>query len=395
MKRRLFLSFGLLCLGASPLLAIDPILVPVGPERHPYQGSPCCHHVVAADMAADGSVFTLWESNVAGVNSSRVLRFDDQGLPLGDPIEVPLEDVIRRQFGRLSAGPDGTFVLLSSVPDGPVIHTLRVTRYSSTGPVGDPIDLGNSVGSWASVDHDALGRFVVLWNEIADLRAALFDPEGNQLGPIIEVSQSITVFEMVTVAFDPSGGFWTFYEKRLIPELDGFMHFRRYDADGDPLGPEVQASAWSGMDSRAAIAPNGTAATVTHRSHSSLGQLYAADGELGPAFVVWNEPLDMAYVPLVAPLGNAEFITSAMVEPDPISRGSGYLVRIDALGQSAGPHLILSHPTRNMAVSELVSQGSRTVVFVYQQGQSDYFQIYEGPLFADGFESGDLSAWAP
>lgn len=396
MKRRLFLSFGLFCLSASPLLAIDPILVPVGPERHPFQGSPCCHEVVAADMARDGSIFTLWESNVGGVRSTRVLRFDAQGELLGDPVEVPVEISLRR-FGLLSGGPGGTFVLLSSVMNGPGIRTLQVTRYSMTGQLGAPIDLGNRVGSWASVDHDALGRFVVLWNEIEDLRAALFAADGNQIGPIIEVSQALATFDMVSVAFAPNGGFWTFYEKRDIAKTDGHMHRRLYDADGNPLGPEVAAaiSPVSGIDSRAAIAPNGTAATVTQFGRPSLGRLYAADGELGPTFAVWDEPLDMTYIPLVAPLGEDQFITAAMVEPDPTSKDSAYLVRIDSQGQSVGPPLILSHPTLNMGAVELVPHGNRTVVFVYRQGQSSFFQIYEGPLFADGFESGDLSAWAP
>lgn len=394
MKRH-FLGACLLLAGSVPCLAIEPIFVPVGPELLPYGATPCCNTIGGVAMAADGSFAVLWTRTEAGsVRSSWVRRFAADGSPIAAALEVPVEEHITYRRNSLSSAPDGSFVLLSTVPAGQGARTLRVLRFQPSGQALAAVDVAVTHDNFSSVGHDGQGRFVVLWSESPFVRAARFDAAGNLLGSIFDVAQAGTGHASVQVAVAADGSFTAFYEKRDNPELDGQLHRRRYDAAGQPLGAEQPVATGVQLDSQAAAAADGFAAAVFSVVPGAYGALFDASGTQGASFTLWDDPADLAYVPLVAAMGNGDIAAAVTVAIDNLA-SSMILARIGRDGVEVGPPLVLATLAHNGGAGALASSGDRIVVFVARGNQEPFLQIYEAPLFADGFESGNLARWVP
>lgn len=394
MKRH-FLGACLLLAGSVPCGAIDPIFVPRGPELRPYGATACCNRIGAVAMAADGSFAVLWNHEESGVRSSWVRRFHADGSPLAAPLEVPVEDELDYHRNRLSSAADGSFVLLSTSPAGaPGTSTLKALMFQASGQALPAVDIAVISNSSASVGHDGQGNFVVVWSDGPFVRAARFAAAGNLLGSVFEVSQAGAGHDSVQVAVAADGGFTAFYEKRDNPKADGQLHRRRYDAAGQPLGAEQPVGPGVHFDSQAASAADGFAAAVFAQVPHAYGALFDASGAPGPTFTLWDEPLDMVYVPLVASLANGDFAATVMVEME--NGGSSLiLARIGRDGLDAGLKLVMATPSQDTGAGALAGAGDRIVVFAARGNQEPFLQVYEAPLFADSFESGDLSRWSP
>lgn len=390
MKRH-FLGACLLLAGSVPCLAIDPIFVRRGPELRPF-GATCCNSAGEVAMAADGSVAVYWKRNESGVFSAWVRRLAADGTPLAAAVEVPSEVSLGRNL--LSSAPDGSFVLLSTTPTGPVTTMLKVLRFDASGQALPAVDIEETRYSDASVDHDGQGNFVVLWSDAnTTLRAARFDAAGNLLGSIFEVAQTVG-YERLQVVVAADGSFTAFYEKVTNPKTGGHLHRRRYDAAGQPLGAEepVPPLLTEHFDTQATSAADGFAAAVFALVPHAYGALFDASGAPGPTFTVWDEPNDMVYVPLVASLANGDFAATALVAIDNLEQKL-VLSRIGRDGLDVGPKMVLSG-VPDIGAGALAASGDRFVVFA-ARGQDHYLQVYEAPLFADGFESGDSARWVP
>lgn len=393
MKRH-FLGACLLLAGSVPCRAIEPIFVPLGPELQPYESTACCNSIGAVAMAADGSFAVFWNRNETGVASSWVRRFAADGSPLAAALEVPVENGLYYDRNRLSSAPDGSFVLLSTSPAGPVTRTLRALIFQASGQALPAVDIAVIHPRGASVGHDGQGNFVVLWSDSPFLRAARIDAGGNLLGSIFDVSQAGAGHASVQVAVAADGSFTAFYEKRDNPEIDGQLHRRRYDAAGQPLGAEQPVAPGVQVDSQAAAAADGFAAAVFSMVPGAQGALFDAGGTPGATFTLWDHPNDIAYVPLVASLANGDFAAAVNVAVDNLD-SSLILARLGRDGLEVGPKLVVATESQDTGAGALASSGDRIVVFAARGGEEPYLQIYEAPLFADSFESGDLSRWNP
>ena len=390
MKRH-FLGACLLLAGSVPCLAIDPIFVRRGPELRPF-GATCCSGDGAVAMAADGSFAVYWRRSESGVDSAWVRRLAADGTPLAAAVEVPTGVSLGRNL--LSSAPDGSFVLLSTTPTGPVTRMLKVLRFASSGQALPAVDIADTRYADASVGHDGQGNFVVLWSdENTDLRAARFDAAGNLVGSIFEVAQSAG-YERIQVVVAADGSFTAFYEKRTDPKTGGHLHRRRYDAAGQPLGAEeaVPPLLMEHFDSQAASAADGFAAAVFALVPHAYGALFDASGAPGPSFTLWDEPNDVTWVPLVAPLANGDFAATVNIAVDNLEQKL-VLSRIGRDGLDVGPKMVLSG-VPNIGVGALAASGDRILVFA-ARGADHFLQVYEAPLFADGFESGDSARWVP
>lgn len=395
MKQHFLLGACLLLTCSVPCLAIDPIFVPVGPELRPYGETACCNRFGAVKMAADGSFVVLWNRNESGVHSSWVRRFAADGSPLSAALEVPFQDAgLYYHRNRLSSAPDGSFVLLLLSSAAPGTGMLEALLFQPSGQALTAVEVAVTQGGGASVGHDGQGNFVVVWSDQQVLRAARFGAAGNPLGPSFEVSQALAGYASVQIAVAPNGSFTAFYEKRDNPETDGHLHRRRFDAAGQALGAEEPVPPSIQLDSQAAIAADAFAAAVFSDVPAARGQFFDAAGAPGPTFSLWDEPNDIAYVPLIASLENGDFAAAVSVAIDNLDF-SPFLERFGRDGQEVGPRILLAASSQDSAAGALASSGDRVVVFATRGGEEPFLQIYEATLFADSFESGDLSAWAP
>jgi hypothetical protein len=387
--KRYFWGACLLLAGSVPCLAIDPIFVRRGPELRPFGMAACCNSGGAVSMAADGSFVALWDHSESGVDSSWVRRFAADGTPLAAAVEVPVDDRLFYERHRLSSAPDGSFVLLATSPAGPGIETLEAMMFQASGQALRTVEIAAIRTDDASVGHDGQGNFVVLFSDASFLRAARFDAAGNLLGSVFEVAQSLG-FDSVQLALAADGRFTAFYEKRTDPKIDGQLHRRRFDAAGQPLGTEEAVPPTVHFDSEARSAADGFSAAVFAVVPHAYGALFDAGGAPGAPFTLWDEPNDMVYLPLVAPLANGDFAAAATVAVDNLDT-SLVLARIGRDGLDAGPKMVIGG-VPDMGAAALAGAGERIVVFA-ARGADSFLQIYEAPLSADGFERGDLSGW--
>jgi Ca2+-binding RTX toxin-like protein len=195
-----------------------------------------------ASNAAGDRYFVAWSdpSNSDQVNG-RIVNADD--IPLTGEFTVNnTANAATTQYDPSVAGLTGgnfvvTYTDLAADPDG----DIRARLYTSGGnPVGSDfaIDNGAFADTQSSVSELSGGGFVVTYTRNiglgnTDIRARVFDQNGNGLSGLITVDPSAGGQTASSVAGLSSGGFVAVWQDNASDEV----YFRRFQSDGIALDP--------------------------------------------------------------------------------------------------------------------------------------------------------------
>jgi len=295
------------------------------------------------DVIGDNYVINIW---------TRV--FDSSGQPTTEPFRVNDQDQLGSIFimPRVAVAADGRFVVAwweLSPPDPALGDSVYARFFDPLGvPLTEPLTIAaeSANNAWPQPVVLADGSVVLVWrrteyNGDTSALGRRFDWNGTPLGDVFSLSESGT---NPTAAALPGGGF-------VATWPDDGVRARRYDSRGMPVGPEIEVCPplLQPIPRVAALANDGF--TVVWESE---GEIVARD------FSADSAPL-----------------------------GSEYQVNLFDVGRQSRPALAIdANGNRLVAWQSAFSPGSDS------SGDSVQGRLDRRFLFADGFESGDTSAWS-
>lgn len=398
----------------------------------------------AVAMAADGSFVVVWSSFQGAdnddFNAVNGRRYSATGMPLGADFQVntyttesqgspaiavapggsfvvvwenfeyggvyPVDDVVNIRARIYDAnGNGGADILVNEPPDEAVYHpdvamdpsgnfivvwegSYANSDGSGTAVWGQRFDAsGTALGGNFQVNtyttshqFDAAvsagndGSFVVVWQSFGSdgssyqVRGRRFAANGNPQGSDFAVNTYPDGPQTAAdVAVDPDGGFTIVWESFATPgnDADPFsIQGRRYNAVGNPLGIEFQVNTYT---------------------TSGQGKPSIATSSLGP-LVVWESSGSAGTDSSLAV--NASVQRRAFL-PSEQARSDDVQVNTYTPSFQWRPAAAMNESGQVVVVWE--SLGS---AFTDGDGFSIQGQRFLLPIFADGFESGDVTAWS-
>ena len=325
---------------------------------------------------ASGNVLMIWGDVVANQSVGR--SFDSSFTPLGG--DFPIAPGPFFGVGDVEFQPNGDFVAVWG--GGGAYVDLMARRFELDGtPVGAEFQV-NTYTDNTQRDPDVAvnsnGDFVVIWSSDArqslryDIKAQRFDNTGSRVGEEFMVNTYSTFRQWdPDVAMDEQDRFLvTWFSQKSNPPEDlspSAIQAQRFDADGNTIGTEFQVNTTTQAVEdapRIAFHSDGSFMIVWETSKTPgdedgwgaiAAQQFDADANpVGSEFAVNTYTLQTQDQPSIATNGSGSFVVTWS--------DSGYVG------------------------SGLAEQdGSLNGVFA---------QRFENPIFADGFESGDTSAWS-
>ena len=349
---------------------------------------------------SDGTFVVLWDSDGPDGNrfGVRMRRFSDLGLPL--TAELPVNETtagnqmwVDADFDSegslivvwISAGGDHVFVRFFEPDLTPLTSEIQLTTAASTGR----FDL--------SVDARPDGRYVVSWREIGgEIRVAVFDSPAVAVVAEQAANPAIPTIGGVDSAMQDDGSFAVSWRADWD---DGFpstvIYLRLFDAFGDPVTSELLVSVPSELQASYApelISVPGIGYRSVWQRSENLGQdrkysaIVSASGSVGAPQPI-GVAADVEGSITFAALDRGDFVLTAGT--------SGH--RYDSAGNLVAtfyPFLL-----DNAAAAPIAdSTGELVVIKPVPTGNNEADLIAQvlsaSRLFADGFESGDASAWS-
>ncbi len=379
--------------------------------------------VVAADP--QGGFVVVWETSGLDGSGDAVAmrRFDALGAPLGDEVMVNTTTEGNQHDPHVAVAADGSIVVVwdSGADQDGDQRGIYGQRFDALGMAVGGEFLVNQIT--AGDQNDAVVAmvadqgFVVLWEIDAagpsgeDVRGRRFSVDAVALGDEFAVNQ-ITGFDQEDVAVDAdaAGNFVVVWESG--DDTDDIIAGRRYDVDGLSLGPEftIDAAATSGgrFDPDVAVAPDGSFVVVWEDDAEEPGDLalfarfYDSAGvALGDRFQIDSFAGGMQERPRVDldAAGQALIVWESVAQD---GSGPGIIIsRFDSAGNQTCPELVVNTTSAGTQIRPFVAVGAtgRTMVVWDSTGQDGSGTGIVGrtvatAFFADGFESGDTSAWS-
>jgi len=292
----------------------------------------------------------------------------------------------------------------------------------------DPFDVASS-----EVDHPRdprvaalpASRVILVWvddsssgtdDSGSSIQARIFTTDGIPLGPPFQINTTTLGDQtMPDVATVPDGRFVVTWESASSAGSDDSgtsIQLRRFNAEGEPIGSDEQVNTYISADqrnNRVACAGDGGFVIVwdsdgsSGNDQSSLSiqaRIFGADGApLGPEFQV-NSYIDSAQnEPAVAAMADGRFEvvwTSDGSPGDDDSFRSVQRQAFDASGGTVGSQLQVNTTTYlSQWAPDIATTPDGDFIVVWQSSENGLRgRIFRQTLLADGFESGDTSAWS-
>lgn len=380
-------------------------------------------------IAPGGDFVVVWASEATGGLLGR--RFDAEGSPLGG--DFTIETIAPGTQPAVTALAGGGFVVAwtstGSTGDDSDGTSIALRRFDDAGnPLAAPFQ-ANTYTTGAQ-DQPALaaaasGDFVVAWRSAGDpvdvdgssIALRRFDAAGNPLAGQALVNTFTTGDQdRPSLAVGAADDFVVSWQSMgsSADDSDGTsVALRAFDAAGAPQAAQVQVNVHTpGAQERPAVSPQGEGFVVVWQGDTADDA--SASGVAARRFSAAGLPLsDEALV--------NEFTTGAQREPAVAEQpGGGFVVswtRFAAPGDSddsvaarffaedgrpiGGELQVNTYTTEAQYGSAVASAAGGDFVVVWTSfgtagGDSDYAiagQRFSARLFADGFESGDTSAW--
>jgi hypothetical protein len=353
---------------------------------------------------ASGSFVVFWNSEGPDGDGFgvRMRRFSQLGAALTPELPVN-QTTAGHQFAvDADLGPGSTLIVVWTSSDETGSEILVRLFAPDLTPLTDEIPLTPGPEDVFRLDPsiDALpdGRYAVSWRSSAEgenVRAAVFDSPAVPLIGELEVSPTIppaSGFNRQAVALLADGQFAVLWEGRWEADASNQVFIRLFDNAGNPSSPELLVSvpgefAESFGPDLAAVSDGRYRAVWEHVENLEQTRLYTVS-VTPPASIGPVQPLGVAIEGFItfAALDSGEFVVTAGDE--------GF--RYDAEAEVVAtfyPFLL-----DNWAVTPLSgSTGELIVVKPVHISGGDYdliAQLLTSRLFADGFESGDTTAWS-
>jgi hypothetical protein len=344
-------------------------------------GSPA----VAGDAA--GNFIVVWGSSEpvgddSDGSSIQARRFDSAGNPLSPTFQVNTYTTSNQLGPAVGADAAGNFVVVwtsdGSSGDDDDFGSIQARRFDEAGePLGSDFQVNTYTTErqlGPSVAADSAGNFVVVWYSYASggsdnsgrsIQARRFDAAGNPLGPDLQVN-SFTAGDQAgsAVASDSAGNFvvvWNSFVSSGDDNDSWSIQARRFNSAGNPLVPDFQVNTYTtSFQLGPAVAADAAGGfVVTWRSIGSTGG--DNDG------CIHARRFDAAGEPLGADFQVNTYTTGGQVFPDVAADPvGGFVVAWNSFGSNGNDSSYSSIQAR----------------------------LYGVELFADGFETGDTSAWS-
>ena len=406
MKRSMAFLWGAMLVASLPASAQTPL----GSEFqvNVYTTGSQWGPAVAAE--ANGNFVVVW-GNGSPSSDLRQRRFASDGSPLGGETAIPSTDVGSPKSPAVAAASDGTFVVVwHDYYYGP--QTIRGHLFASD---------GSALGSWFLVSNqgydladpavgmDDGGGFVVAWSRYGDIAARRFDSGGTALGSRLSVNTYTTGQQgNPSIAVEADGDFLVVWD-RDQPDSgwDVPIVARRYASDGSPSGAEFEVSAYPQWPKTPVVAqdPNGDFVVAWSDSGYSAyywirGRRVSSNGTaLGTDFNI-STASDYAYDPSISAGGGGQFLV--VWEEAFYDEVNGREILAD--GSPVDDVFQVNTYTTGHQITPSVAGANGNFVVVWRSDGSfgtDLDDSIQGQrlasaafIFADGFESGDTSAWS-
>ncbi len=317
----------------------------------------------------DGGFVVAWESEGqdGSGDSVHAQRFDASNSPLGAEIQVNTFTGLDQDSPAVAAGPDGGFVVVweSDVQDGSG-DSVHAQRFDAGGsPLGDEMMLNvffTADQDDPVVGFDAAGNFVVAWESYSQdgsfdsVQVRRFDAGGAPLTGEIQANTFTTGFQTApAIAVGADGAFVVVWQSEGQDGDGTSVHGRRFDAGGAPQGDEFQVN----------VSTTGDQDTPS-----------VAVGPTGGFVVVWES---------YGTDGDGDSVQARRFRADGSPDGTEFQVNAFTDFDQEDPVVAVDAAGNFLVAWESLSQ----------DGAADSIQAqhYLAEVFADGFESGDMTAW--
>jgi hypothetical protein len=391
-------------------------------------------------FGADGRFVIVWSSAASPADdteatSIQARRFDASGAPLGPQFQVnSLTTGFQSSPRVVTLEDDGFLVVWSSQASGgsDADESIQARRYDADGDaVGSEFQVNTyttGMQSFPDSGVDDLGRVAIVWGsngspgtdqDGASVLGRLFDADLSPVGGDFQVNAVGTGDQLTpTVARRASGGFVVAWSSQNASDNYG-IRARRFDAAGSPLGSDfLVGSNGYPVASWPQVAADESKFVVTwHDYGQSAGtddsyfsiQARAFDGSgtpLGPDFQVNQTTPGYQWMSSVAMVPDGGFVVAWTSDGSAGSDSSYDSIQAreyDGAGVARGDEFqVNTYTTLSQRYPVVRSHGDGFVVAWTSLGSfgddtSDWSaqaRRYAIPLFADGFESGDTSAWS-
>jgi hypothetical protein len=318
-------------------------------------------------MGASGDFVVVWQSRGQDGSDYGVFgrRYDALGSPQGPEFQLALATQQRQYLAKVGVAGDGSFVVAwDGFTQGGSYRGVYGRRFDASGnPQGPDFPLRSSsegYGLRPTVAMNAAGEFIVAWNQCCDgsgygVSARRFDPSATPRGPQFAANTlTLQSQQGASVGIDDAGGFVVTWHSA------GDVFARRFDEFGSALDPEFLVN------------------TYTTGAQAAAATTMDPDGDF---VVVWSSP---------GQDGSGQGIFGQAFDSSANRRGSEFAVNTYTTGDQTTP--------------AIATDGSGNLVVAwssYPSGLSGrrgvFGQRYTMPpdsIFADGFETGGLSAWS-
>lgn len=394
---------------------------------------------------AHGSFIVVWDSQGSdGTDTSeRSIQgqcFDSTGSQEGSPFQINTSTEDSQILPDVAIGPSGEFIVVwsSDVSTGndDSYRSIQAQRFDS---VGNPVGTEFQVNTYTYLGQNrpalainANGDFVVAWQSYGSdgsddifysIQARRFDSLGLPLSDDFQVNVGAQNYQWkADVAFTELDNFVVVWESihSFDPDGDRSILGRRFDASGNPLTGDVQINTYTTSNqSDPAIAADSLGnLVVVWESNGSTGsdsdyqsiqaqRIDAGGSFVGTQFQVNTYTQSSQTLPAVAANDSGDFIVtweSFGSSGQDNSQSSIQARFFDASGAPVGNEMQVNSFGANRQEEPAVTIDDDGVLVVAWQsigsdgsdsdGMSIQAQRFKTAcLFADGFESGDVSAW--
>lgn len=373
----------------------------------------------AAAMTAEGDFAVVWDSYFQDGSFWGVFgqRFDGEGNPEGDQFQVNTYTTMRQMRPAVAADAQGFVVVWATYePDGAVFGVFG-QRYDANGsPAGGEFQVNTYTAEYQlfpAVASRPTGGFVVVWESNEQdgdgygISGRRYDAEGKPEGDEFAVNSYTTSDQtQPVVATNASDGFVVVWRTPAPPHYN--IVGQRFDSAGSPIGGEFQVNtepASSGNPSVGMGAAGNFVVVWTGRDpdlgFGVFGQRFDADGKaLGEEFQVHTYTTYNQDRAAVA----TDILGNFVVVWDSFQDGSAdgiFGQAFAADGSRLGGEFLVNSETANIQYRPAIAGEPRgDFVVVWESYTHDgsgwgiFGQRFEGPpIFLDGFETGDTSAW--
>lgn len=397
---------------------------PLGEEFQVNTYTTDCQRSPAVAADASANFVVVWTScgqdgSLAGIFGQ---RYDAAGKPAGKEFQVNTYTTSSQDHPAVAANASGNFVVVwqSHSRDGSD-DGIFGQRLDS---LGDPIGQEFQVNTYTTGNqHDpavaagAAGDFVVVWQsqdqdgEAGGIFGQRYDAAGNPAGREFQVNTYTTFSQSEpALAADRAGNLVVVWEscRGGFPLCYTGIFGQRYDLAGNPVGSEFQVNSdppgfytYPFEPAVSADASGNFVVVWSDYYHDGgaaddlFGQRFDAAGDpVGGEFRVNTYTPSFQYGAAVAADGSGNFVVAWHSYGQDGSYRGVFGQRYDAGGNAVEEEFQANTYTMGDQTAPAAAMDpSGKFVVVWTSGGDVFGQRYLGPVFADGFESGDTSAW--